>query len=185
MRSVFIAFTLKNSSVSEFFVSLANYLSRTHQVILITHANEEHSFKLNRTIKVFQWPTKRPKTLKDLFFLLKLIRHYKPRTIIGNFAAVNLFMIGGYMMGVKNRIAWYHTLTTQLEENKILKIRKRFFYKLATKVVANSVAGELDLQENFGLPASKIEVVNNAVIDPEIKGEINFNNIVLQVDYIK
>ena len=178
MRSIFIAFTLKNSSVSDFFISLANYLSQTYQVILVTHANEKHFLKLNETIKVYQWPTKRPKTLKDLFFLLKLIHQYQPRTLIGNFAAVNLFMLGGFIMGVEHRIAWYHTLTTQLKEKKNLKYRKRFFYQLATKLVANSEAGKLDLQDNFGVHSSKIEVVNNAVVDPNIEGEMIFNNIV-------
>lgn len=178
MKSVFIAFTLKNSSVSEFFVCLANYLSRTHHVVLITHANEKHNLVIEDSIEIFNWPTNRPNSLKDLLFLLKLIQKYQPKTLIGNFAAVNLFMFGGFMMRVKNRIAWYHTLTTQLENKKLMRIRKRLFYNLATKIATNSEAGKQDLIKAFNIAPSKIEVINNAVRDPEMVSETEFGKIV-------
>jgi len=171
MKTVFIAFTLKNSSVAEFFVNLSNELSANYRVIIFTHASELHSFQLAESIIVLRWPSKRPTRHKDLFYLLKQIRKYKPTTIIGNFAAVNVFMLGGYLMRIKNRVAWYHTLTTQLKDNFLLKNRKKFFYRLATRICTNSEAARIDLSKSFHFDIKKIIVVNNAVKIPNLNGK--------------
>ncbi|AVR43818.1 hypothetical protein C7S20_00200 [Christiangramia fulva] len=168
MKTVFLAFTIKNSSVAEFFISLANLLSEKNKVVIFTHANEKHPFRINDRIEILIWPSKRPTKIKDLLFFLRYIRKYKPRTIIANFAAVNICLLAGFLVRVKNRVAWYHTLTTQLDTNSVLKLRKRFFYSLASKIVTNSEAAKLDLTNSFNIPPNKIQVVNNAVRDPNL-----------------
>ncbi len=178
MKTIFIAFTLKNSSVADFCVTLSNYLAPDYKVVIFSHANEDHNFLLHDSVTVLQWPTKRPTSFTDLIFLVRQIRKYKPQTIIGNFAAVNIFMLGGFLMGVKNRVAWYHTLTSQLGYNRFLRYRKRLFYKIATKIITNSEAAKLDLSRSFGVPYHKIDVVNNAVRDPATIGMVKKNKIV-------
>ena len=158
-----MAFTLKNSSVAEFFVELSNQLSINHRVLVFTHAVEENSLNLSENVRVLKWPSPRPTHIADMIFLGKMIRKYRPQVMISNFAAVNLFLILGFFFRVPQRIAWYHTLYSQLEKNKILKFRKRLIYKLATHLIANSAASKNDLIRNFGVRDSKITVVHNAL----------------------
>tara|TARA_R100000789_G_scaffold98096_1_gene101512 strand:- start:1162 stop:1512 length:351 start_codon:yes stop_codon:yes gene_type:complete len=106
MQTVFIAFTLKNSSVAEFFVSLANKLSKTHHVIIFTYATEAHDLLLDESISILEWPSRRPTKFADFRFLVKNIREYKPKILIASFGAVNLFILAGFLMGVKHRVAW-------------------------------------------------------------------------------
>lgn len=168
METVFIAFTLKNSSVAQFFVEVAKRLSENHRVVLFTHAVEKHPFQLNPGIKVLEWPSKRPTKLADVLFLVKQIRKENPCVMISNFAAVNIFLLIGFLFRIPQRVAWYHTLTSQLEKRKFLQLRKRMIYKLASRIIANSNASKNDLVENFKVPESKISVIHNALVDQEI-----------------
>lgn len=178
MNTIFIAFTLKNSSVAEFFVTLSNFLSRDYKVFIFSHASEDHNFNLCDSITVLNWPSRRPTKFKDLRFLLQQIREHRPVTLIGNFAAVNVFMLGGIITKVRHRIAWYHTLTTQLEQDRILRLRKKFFYKMATDIITNSEAAKLDLVQFFKIDRKKVQVVNNAVKNPGINAGTESNKIV-------
>lgn len=178
MPVVFIAFTLKNSSVAEFFVSLANRLSETHQVVIFSYATEDHDLIINDFVNILEWPSPRPTKFADFQFLIENIRKYRPRILIANFGAVPLFILAGYLMGVKHRVAWYHTLTSQLEYNRLLYLRKRYLYKLASLIIANSDSGKLDLSNAFGISRAKIKVVPNAVKDPKINGDMLQNKFV-------
>ncbi len=162
-KTIFLAFTLKNSSVAEFFVELANELSRAYRVIIFTHAEENNSLKLDEQIEVRRWPSPRPTKMEDMFFLRKMIRKYRPQVMISNFAAVNIFLILGFLYKVPQRVAWYHTLYNQLEKNTMLKLRKRIIYKLATNIIANSAASKNDLVKNFGVGECKVAFVYNAL----------------------
>ncbi len=176
--AVFIAFTLKNSSVAEFFVSLANRLSETHQVVIFSYATEDHNLIIRDSVKILEWPSIRPTKYADFQFLIKNIRKYRPQTLIANFGAVYLFILGGFLMGVKHRIAWYHTLTSQLEYNRLLSWRKKILYKLTTRIIANSESGRLDLASAFGICSDKIKVIPNAVRDSGIYGNTIQNKLV-------
>lgn len=169
MKTVFLAFTLKNSSVAEFFVELANELSLKYKVIIFTHAEESHSLKLNKSIEIRKWPSPRPTRLADIIFLRRMVLHHRPWMMISNFAAVNVFLIIGFLSGISHRIAWYHTLSSQLEKNRLLKFRKSIIYKLATKLIANSNASKNDLIKNFGVEESKVLIVYNALQQKGLK----------------
>lgn len=178
MPAVFIAFTVKNSSVAEFFVSLANRLSETHQVVIFSYATETHDLIIDDSISILEWPSKRPTKFADFQFLIGNIRKFKPQTLIANFGAVNLFILGGYLMGVRHRVSWYHTLTSQLEYNRLLFWRKKGLYKLASLLIANSESARLDAANSFALNSDKIKVVTNAVRDPGINGNTVQNKLV-------
>jgi glycosyltransferase involved in cell wall biosynthesis len=49
---------------------------------------------------------------------------------------------------------------------KLLRLRKRFVYGLATGLVANSAAALQDLQSGYGVPSSKCAVQHLGVADP-------------------
>ncbi|UJH92496.1 glycosyltransferase family 4 protein [Antarcticibacterium sp. 1MA-6-2] len=178
MKTVFLAFTLKNSSVADFFVELANRLSLTYKVIIFSHAVEENSLSINKEIIIKKWPSPRPTRMADLVFLQRMIKKYRPQIMISNFAAVNLFLIVGFFYRIPQRIAWYHTLYAQIKKNRILKFRKQFIYKLATHVIANSTASKKDLVEHFGVAKSKIFVVHNALHRAEIINTGNPDQVV-------
>ena len=178
METVFIAFTLKNSSVAQFFVEVANRLSEKKRVIIFTHAVEEYPFQLSPKIHILKWPSKRPTKLADAFFLANQVRHFKPSVMISNFASVNLFLLVGYLFRVPQRLAWYHTLSSQLEKKKFLQMRKRLIYRLATKIIANSHASEKDLIQSFKVSESKILVIHNALRDQRIGGTKDRGKIV-------
>ena len=168
-KTIFVAFTLKNSSVAEFFVRLSNDLNRSYKVIIFTHAVEKNTLEIEEGIEIVKWPSPRPTRMADMIFLIKMIKKFRPAILISNFAAVNVFLIAGYLCKVPQRIAWYHTLYDQLEKNAFLKMRKQLVYRLATKMVANSEASRKDLIKNFGLAESKILVVHNALKPSEWK----------------
>ncbi|MFN4762847.1 glycosyltransferase family 4 protein [Gillisia sp. Q332] len=173
MKTIFLSFTIKNSSVAEFFLELSNQLALNYKVIIITYAVEKSDFHISPRIEVIKWPSKRPTKFKDFIFLSKLIIKHKPEVMIANFGAVNMFLLAGYLLGVKQRIAWYHTLSAQLEKRKILQYRKKIFYKMATQIVANSKATQDDLIKNFGVEKSKVKVIYNAV-----KKSVLLNNVI-------
>lgn len=177
-KTVFLAFTLKNSSVAEFFVALANEMSLNHRVVIFTHSMEEHSLKLNGQIEIKKWPSPRPTRVTDFLYLVKMVRKYRPEIMISNFAAVNLFLFTGFLFKVPQRIAWYHTLYNQLKKNVILKFRKRMIYKFATHIVANSAASKKDLLKNFGIVGSRIVVVHNAITEKDLKNYGNPDKII-------
>lgn len=175
MSSIFIAFTLKNSSVAEFFVEIANRLSIKHRVIIFSHATEKNQLKLNKEIEVFYWPDNRPNSFKSLFFLHKLIRKFNPETVIANFSTVNIMMLMTYLNGVDKRIAWYHTLSAQLEKKIFHRWRKRLFYAFATKIICNSNAAKNDIIKVFNVNPEKVFVVYNA-IRKDLENSVHFKN---------
>ncbi|APU69129.1 glycosyltransferase family 4 protein [Christiangramia flava] len=175
MKTVFIAFTLKDSSVAEFFTAISNRLAQDYKVIIISYQTEKHSLPLDPQIETMEWPSKRPTKLKDLFFIGRLVYKYKPFMMISNFAAVNFFLLTGFLFGIKKRISWYHTHSSaHITENKFNLWRKSMIYKLATKIVTTSAAAKEDISKHYNLKEKKISILPNAVIEPKIiKGDID------------
>lgn len=178
METIFLAFSITNSSISDFYLELALNFSKESKVIIFTDRIERADLQLSKNIEVLIWPSTRPKKIKDFIFLYKNIRLYNPKTMISNFGSVNIFLIMGFLFNVKNRIAWCHTLSSQFESKKILTIRKQFVYKLATKIIANSNATKSDLIKDFCVESNKIYVSYNAVKENKFINETNPNLIV-------
>ena len=87
-------------------------------------------------------------------------------------------MLAGFLLKVKHRVAWYHTLTSQVEFKRLLFWRKKAIYKLATRIIANSASAELDVIKAFGINKNKVEVISNAVNNPCITAETNRHKLV-------
>ena len=164
---VFLTFSLNSSSLSQMFVKLSNALSRNFNVLIITDINKDVS-KLSEQIKVLKWPSTRPTKLKDFLFLSKLVGAHKPITMISMFSGDNLFLLVGYLYGVKNRISWARSLESQrINSNKYFRLRKRIIYRLATKVFANSEATRNDLKFVFKINESKLKRFYNLIEEIE------------------
>lgn len=161
MKTIFLSFSICDSSVTDYFMALAIKLSTEYKVIIVTDRLEKDNIPDN--IKVYLWPGKRGTTLKDFRFLLKKVRCYKPKLMLANFGSVNMFLLVGKLLRVPTRIAWVHTLSTQLNSNKTKKLRKQLVYTLATHLLANSTATKKDVIKVFKVPEKKIKIVYNSV----------------------
>ncbi len=166
---VFLAYSISKASVSDYFTSLAIHLSHTHTVVVFTDTREVHEDL--EAITIYKWPSKRPTQWKDFKFLHQRIRKYQPEIMISVFGAVNMFLIGGFVHNVKHRIAWRRTLVDQLNPSRFSLFRKRFIYKMATEIYANSKATKTDIEQHFNVPSSKVRVVYNAVKDYRVESK--------------
>jgi glycosyltransferase involved in cell wall biosynthesis len=121
------------------------------------------------------WPSSRPTRLADAVFLAKLVRRHRPDCLIANFAAVNWMIVIGWLFGVRCRIAFFHTLSSQLNKDtqtsqafqiRMLRFRKRQVFKLATHMVANSKAAQQDAQNSYGFRQGKCNAQPLGLADP-------------------
>ena len=178
MKTYFICFSLKNSSVAEYFVALSNRLAENHLVTILTYDTNAHPFKIKEEIEIKKWPSSRPVGWKDFIFLSKLILKKRPDCIISNFGAVNLSLISGWLFGVQDRICWYHTHSAAHSyENNFYKMRKRLVYSLATKIVAISQSARIDLIKHYRVKR-QIIVIPNSIAEPIIARTDKLNQIV-------
>lgn len=158
---VFLAFSISSGSVSDYFSALAIRFAETGKVVVFT--DTDGSLADNKNITIYRWKSKRPTQWQDYKQLTKAIRTHKPYLMISVFGNVNMFTLGGFMCGVKSRIAWCRTLRGQIRTRKIGIFRKRLIYALCTHVFTNSEATKLDVIKHFGVSERKLKVVPNAV----------------------
>ena len=174
-QTIFIGTTLADNPVPHHFVALARELAtRGHRVVLIAPLQRVDLVNPDSNPAIETWPSRRPTRLRDARFAAHLIRKYRPSCVVANFVAVNLMMVVGALMGVRTRIAWYHTLSTQLDideptprwKTRALRLRRRVVYRLATHLVPVSGAAAEDLVRVYGVLPSKVRVFGNALADP-------------------
>lgn len=139
-------------------------LGRSNQALVDEIQRQGH-----QVVLITKWPSGRATKPKDALFLARLIRKHKPRGVICPFGSSNICLSVGWVMRVPVRIVWYHTLRDQIGTPRSLKdVRKRFVYKLATKIIAVSNAAKQDLARNYHVPSSKVWVWWNSVPDPQL-----------------
>lgn len=165
MNTCFLSFNLMKTSVADYFITLSNELAKNHKVVVIASKIRDTNIKLNENIIVLKWPSKRPTSLKDFWFLAEQVKKYKPILMISLFGSVNLFLIVGWIFGIKNRVAWIRTLSSQYPQTRYKVFRKRTIYKLGTHFITNSIATKIDAIDYFQVAESKITVLPNSVKD--------------------
>lgn len=169
MQTIFISFSIRNSSVTDYFVELVNRLALNFKVVVIADVNLPHSFEIESEVTIYSFPKANFIHPKNILFVYNKLRRYKPAMIISNFRSVNLFIPLGYLLGVKHRIAWCHSISEQFLPQRPFFDRKKYIYNMATAIIANSYATKTDLIENYGLKAAKIEVFYNALRKNNLK----------------
>lgn len=178
MKTIFLSFSVTNSSVTDYFLELSNQLADSYKVVIIADKIEPHPFVVSPKLEILKWPSDRPKNFSDFWFLFKKTWKYKPDVMISMFGSVNMFLLVGFLLQVKNRIAWSRTISTAAPASKMMTKRKAFVYRLATVVFANSMATKNDLVVNFDVNPKKIRVVYNAVRNYALEKTTNPNKIV-------
>src|SRR5690606_13281955 len=165
MGVCFISFNLMNNSTADYFISLSNKLAESHKVVVISGKIRETNIQLKNEITVLAWPSKRPNSWQDFWFLCKIVKAYKPDIMLSMFGFVNMFLIVGWLFRVPIRVAWIRTLSSQYAQHRYKVLRKSFVYSLATDIITNSNATKEDVIDFFRIPAHKITVLPNSVRD--------------------
>lgn len=177
-RCFFLSTTWSDSPVSKHFRALADGLAkRGHQVVLLVDQQNFEVADHDSNPAVYVWPSRRPTKLRDAWFLRRLIKQYRPDTLIGAFGATNVMLMVGRLMGIPNRLVWYLTLASAIKIDgqlgslklNLLQWRKRVVYKLATGVLPNSAAGSVDAQQVYGIPEQKCKVLYLSLPDPKLQ----------------
>lgn len=154
-----------NNSTADYFIPLSNKLSLDYKVIVIAGKIRDKKSNLNEEVTVLQWPSKRPNSWRDFWFLWNLVRTYKPEMMISIFSFVNLFLIVGWIFRVKTRVAWIRTLSSQYQQKHYKVLRKSMIYRFATHIITNSEATKNDVHQFYKIPKAKITVLANSVND--------------------
>jgi len=171
----FIATSWGDNPVPRHFMALSKELVRRgHQVVILVDNLKQVEGNYRDNPIVYTWPSKRPVKLRDARFLYRLVRKYQPECLIANFGAENVMLLVGLLMRVPCRIAWYHTLSAQIDTDaglsrwkvNLLRLRKRIVYRAATHIVANSRASREDVQRVFRVSERKCRVFYNSLADP-------------------
>jgi len=174
-RCFFIGTPLGELSIMKQFEALADELAeRGHKVIILAPHRKMELAKANANPAVLIWPSERPTKLRDAIFFHKLLSQHKPDCLVASYAAVNIMMLVGWLAGVPERIAWYHTLSSQINLDgrvggarlKLLRLRKKLVYRLSTRIVGVSKAARDDIRQVYDEPERKLHVFLNAVADP-------------------
>lgn len=167
-KTIFICTSPQISTLTTYFIELGRqFLKRNYTVIILFDKREIRNDNPKGLIYE-KWPSYRPTQYKDLVFLSKLIKAYKPSHIISSFGSVNVAIISGFLLGVKHRVAWYHTKSIQLRKDSsdsgfkffFLRIRKALLLNLfATELHTNSTSTASDAIEYLRYPKKKIKVI--------------------------
>jgi glycosyltransferase involved in cell wall biosynthesis len=168
---------LNRDAISSHFQALGDELVRRgHETFIIAPPGECYPDGQKAGFRHLSWPSDRPTRLRDARLLWGLIRKHKPDCLIANFAPVNWMCVIGWLTGVQCRIAWYHTLSRQIDLSmklpprriRFLRLRKRLVYAKATHLATNSRAALEDAHLTYGVPREKCKVWRNSLADPAL-----------------
>jgi glycosyltransferase involved in cell wall biosynthesis len=172
---IFIATSWGKKAVPEQFFALAQELAtRNYRVVLLIDGCEDRIESAGTNPSVYSWPSFRPTRLRDAFFFVRLVRQFRPDMVVANFVSTNVMLLVGWLLRVRFRINWYHSLTAQINIDreiakwkvKLLRVRKRLVYRAATHFVPVSEAAFRDLTHSYGVPSHKCKVFYNSLADP-------------------
>src|SRR5689334_1277722 len=114
MQKVWIAANWEDVAFNLQTKALAKKLSESSKVVYFSQGPVGGSpLKVNDNLIVLQWPTRRVRSFKDLIFILKKIISDKPDVLIVHYDATPVCLLLSWLMRVKYRIAWIHTLKEQ------------------------------------------------------------------------
>lgn len=91
--------------------------------------------------------------------IFTIIKAYQPTIIISNFSYVNAALVSGKLLGVKQNVVWFHTLTGQLKASRKQLFVKSLFLNLSSKIIVNSELLQQDLVDNYRQNADKITAI--------------------------
>lgn len=170
-KNVIIAHSWTDVSINMQTKSVALALSKSLKVTFLSQARLNNTpVDVSQNLDVIEWPHKRPNKFNDFIFLLRLLRKEKPDLIIAHFGATNICMLGAWLMNVKYRVCWMHTLSYQyfLESTSGIKYRinllfRSIAYSMATHVIVLNEYARKDAINMFNVNPVKIHKIYNGL----------------------
>ncbi len=153
MKILFL-FTYNKGLLSDFFMDLGQQLNEEGHIVKVfslkKHPGQFRVGEIEITV------VKKGNYISDYFHIFKAVREISPDVIISNFSSANPALLAGRLLGVKKNYVWVHSLKKHGDPGKHVIIIKRQFYKLAEKLIVNSLILEKELKEVFHVQGSKI-----------------------------
>ena len=162
-------------------------INRGHNVTFLVTRHQLVSDEPNPIF--LSWPSQTATKWRDALFLYTFARRHQPDCLISQFSTVNICMLIGAFTGIPTRVAWYRTLYKQVRADAkragwvehLKLLRKRFVYRFATHIIANSQASAEDVEVVYHLSANKVSVLHNLVSPPEIEHTLRVPNRLVSV----
>ena len=171
IKKIFIAHGWTEVGLNIQTISVAKAASELYDIIYLTQPRIGKSeTQFNEHLKIIEWPNKRPGKFKDFLFLIKLVRKERPDLILVHFGATNICMIVSWLMRIKFRVCWMHTLSSQyyLDSTNIRKAKlaisfRKIAYRMATHIVIQNEVARNDAIENYKVSTGKIFKIYNGI----------------------
>lgn len=172
---IFIGMSWNKGAISQQFQAIIEELvNRGHQVVVLMDHQKKNFVAPDSNPALYTWPSSRPTHLRDAWFLQKLIWKYQPQCMIGQFGSANLLLSLGWLNRIPCRISWFHSIhiasginnLASYLNNKIVTIRKKVVFKMATHVVGVSKAACQFAHKIYDVPHQKISTMYNFLRDP-------------------
>lgn len=177
-KTIIIAHGWSDASLNLQSKALALGLSENNKVVFLSSKKTGNGeMVINSNLIVLEWPGKRPVSWKDFLFAVQKMKHYKPDMIITNFAANDIMLLVAWMLGVRCRICYYHTMVQQhiADHHKlglrqhINIFRKGFVFRMATHMLPSTNAAKKDLIKYYKVDDRKAFVFPNALPDTDYR----------------
>ena len=183
----------KNRSVNHMilnFMLKINSLTR-YKVLLVVHGTMDgklHSLCKKENIIVRNWPSKRPVSLKDFFFFVRLVLKYNPYCVVASLRPTNLMIIASYFLNVKKRVIWIRSglksLNDENEKNVATTFFKNIIFFMSNGILGVSRSIIKDYRLIYNINKKKCFVLHNLIKDPLNSNMLNRNerkNFILSV----
>jgi len=172
MKTYVVCTSPFGKSIPNYFRELINSFVGNGIRVIVIFDGLQKDLNSSRKIIFKTWPSKRPTKLRDFIFFYNICRKYSPTLVIGQFGSTNITLIVSKLLGIPNRIIYWHTMFLQLKTdstkpkvNSYIRhyIKKILLRKCATLVMTNSSATKRDLFSHYKL--SNIKVFNYLIPD--------------------
>lgn len=183
MKKIFIVVpTLKAGGMERVASSLANIFSQNEelQVCLITLTNKPHFFSLDKKVKFFQPNSSRIKnfifqSITTIFFLKRLIKKYKPDSILSFGDRYNSIVIFSSLL-TSSKIFISNRQNPFISNGIFIDTLNKLLYPYADGLICQTKIAANIFQEKYSL--DKISVIPNPInIQPKI-ADVNCKRII-------
>lgn len=161
--------TYNKSLLTDFFLELSDaLLKENNEVVWFSLKNQSKVFKENGKIIIIN---KKGNYLKNYQSIFKILKKEKPDMVIANFSYVNPVMLFSYLLRIKKRVIWFHTLKNHMKFSKKQIFIKSLFMKISTHIISNSIELKDEIIKDYRQQKNKVTnlpfITNIINVEPE------------------
>lgn len=136
MRVVFL-FTQNRGVISNFFMEISSRLVKDGHDVFVFCLKKNSGRQVKEGVQIII--NKKGGFLHNYGEIFRFIKLNKPDVVISNFTYVSPSLIAGTLLGIKKNIVWSHTMKDQIPPRFLKNFIKKNLYRLADKMVVNSM----------------------------------------------